>query len=106
MRLLSLRLCLGIREGNLELITDQISTLACFDCNKCVTPSWQVTHSQYLDEGTVPNNTAYQSTNASLAHNSCTYQHLSPQLRQINPTHAGNFRHLMTFLTIPWDAVS
>lgn len=57
MRLLSLRLCLGIKEGNLELIADQISTLA---CNKCVTPSWQVTHLQYLDEGMVPNNTAYQ----------------------------------------------
>lgn len=103
MRLLSPRLCLGIREGNLELIADQISTLA---CSKWVTPSWQVTHLQYLDEGMVPNNTAYQSTNASLAHNSCTYQHLSLQLWQINPTHAGNFRHLMAFLTIPWDAVS
>lgn len=69
----------GIREWNLELIT-QISSLACFNCNKRVTPSWQVTHLQYLDEGMVPNNTAYQSTNASLAHNSCTYQHLSLQL--------------------------
>lgn len=60
------------------------------DCNKRVTPTWQVTHLQYLDEGMVPNNTAYQSTNARLSHSSCTYQHLSLQIWQISPTHAGH----------------
>lgn len=60
------------------------------DCNKRDTPTWQVTHLQYLDEGMVPNNTAYQSTKARLSHSSCTYQHLTLQIWQINPTHAGH----------------
>lgn len=95
MRLLSLHLCLRIRQGENGI-----------DRNKRDTPTWQVTHLQYLDDGMVPNNTAYQSTNARLSHSSCAYQHLSLPMWQINPTAGVNFRHLMTILTIHWHAVS